>query len=59
MVQVPGEVRVWTPDTFIRNDKESAFFMVPSKASYLRVFPDGSVLQSMRWWWEAGSNSQY
>ena len=50
MVQVPGEGRVWTPDTFIRNDKQSAFFMVPNKASYLRVFPDGSVLQSMRWW---------
>jgi len=48
VVQVPGEGRVWTPDTFIRNDKESAFFMVPNKASYLRVFPDGSVLQSVR-----------
>ena len=48
-VTVEDEDRLWKPDTFIRNEKEpSSFFLVPSKASYLRVYPDGSVLYSVR-----------
>ena len=48
-VTVEDDDRLWKPDTFIRNDKESSFFLVPSKASFLRVFPDGFVLYSVRW----------
>ena len=48
-VTVGGDDKLWKPDTFIRNEKEpSSFFLVPSKASYLRVYPDGSVLYSVR-----------
>ncbi len=48
-VTVENDDRLWKPDTFIRNEKEpSSFFPVPSKASYLRVYPDGSVLYSVR-----------
>ena len=47
-VTVEDDNRLWKPDTFIRNDKESSsFFLVPSKASYLRVYPDGFVLYSV------------
>ena len=48
-VTVEDDDRLWKPDTFIRNDKESSFFLVPSKASFLRVYPDGFVLYSVRW----------
>jgi len=47
-VNIPDEDSVWRPDTFIRNDKESSFSLVPAKAFYIRVFPDGKVLHSVR-----------
>ena len=48
-VHVPVSDSIWTPDTFIRNEKESSsFFLVPSKLFYLRVFPNGTVLYSVR-----------
>ena len=46
-VTVP-ETRVWKPDTFIRNEKSAEFGLVPSKAVYVRVFEDGTVLYSTR-----------
>jgi len=47
-VNIPDEDSVWRPDTFIRNDKESSFSLVPAKAFYIRVYPDGKVLHSVR-----------
>ena len=48
VTMLEGDI-LWTPDTFIRNEKEpSSFFLVPNKASYLRVFPNGTVLSSVR-----------
>jgi len=48
-VTLEDDERLWKPDTFIRNEKEpSSLFLVPSKASYLRVYPDGFVLYSVR-----------
>jgi len=46
-VTVP-ETRVWKPDTFLRNEKSAEFGLVPSKAVYVRVFEDGTVLYSTR-----------
>jgi len=45
---LPSDTMVWTPDTFFRNAKEGAFHLAPSKQFYVRVFPDGSVLYSLR-----------
>ena len=47
-VTVP-EDRVWKPDTFLRNEKLAEFGMVPSKAVYVRVWEDGTVLYSTRY----------
>ena len=47
-VNIPVEDQVWRPDTFFRNEKESTFSMVPSKAFYVRVSSDGTVLHSVR-----------
>ena len=40
--------RVWRPDTFLRNDKDSSLFTVPAPSSYARVSEDGTVLYSVR-----------
>eukprot|EP00092_Neocalanus_flemingeri_P035717 GFUD01038888.1.p1 GENE.GFUD01038888.1~~GFUD01038888.1.p1 ORF type:complete len:404 (+),score=52.81 GFUD01038888.1:37-1212(+) len=45
---LPNENLVWKPDTFFRNEKEASFHLVPNKQFYVRVFPDGMVLHSMR-----------
>jgi len=45
---LPSEDLAWAPDTFFRNEKEAVFHQVPNKQFYVRVFPDGNVLQSMR-----------
>jgi len=39
---------VWRPDTFFRNGKEASLHDIPNKQTYLRVFPNGDVLNSMR-----------
>ena len=39
---------VWRPDTFFRNEKEALLHDIPNKQTYLRVFPNGDVLNSMR-----------
>eukprot|EP00091_Calanus_sinicus_P018980 TRINITY_DN4541_c0_g1_i3.p1 TRINITY_DN4541_c0_g1~~TRINITY_DN4541_c0_g1_i3.p1 ORF type:complete len:363 (-),score=47.86 TRINITY_DN4541_c0_g1_i3:101-1189(-) len=45
---LPKEDMVWKPDTFFRNEKEASFHHVPNKQYYVRVFPDGTILYSLR-----------
>ena len=37
------------PDTFFRNEKEARFQKILDPNLYIRVFPDGDVLYSIRW----------
>ena len=37
------------PDTFFRNEKEGAFHDVILPNLYIRIFPNGDVLYSIRW----------
>ena len=41
----PGSV--WTPDTFIRNERRSEVVVAPARAEYTRVWGDGTVLHSV------------
>ena len=41
--------KVWMPDTFFRNEKIGAFHEILTPSLYIRVFPDGDVLYSIRW----------
>ena len=41
--------KVWMPDTFFRNEKIGAFHEILTPNLYIRVFPDGDVLYSIRW----------
>jgi anionic glutamate receptor len=45
---LPHEEMIWIPDTFFRNAKEETFQLVPNKQFYVRVFPDGKILYSLR-----------
>ena len=37
------------PDTFFRNEKIGQFHKILAPNLYIRVFPDGDVLYSIRW----------
>lgn len=41
--------KVWMPDTFFRNEKEGRFHNILVPNVYIRIFPDGYVLYSIRW----------
>ena len=41
--------KVWMPDTFFRNEKIGAFHTILTPNLYIRVYPDGDVLYSIRW----------
>ena len=43
-----GEKQVWTPDTFIRNELEAKVHNALTPNEYVRVFPNGDVLHSVR-----------
>ena len=40
--------KVWMPDTFFRNEKIGAFHNILTPNLYIRVYPDGDVLYSIR-----------
>lgn len=40
--------KVWMPDTFFRNEKVGHFHAILVNNAYVRVFPDGDVLYSIR-----------
>ena len=40
--------QVWMPDTFFRNEKEAKFHDIIQPNLYVRVFPNGDVLYSIR-----------
>ena len=40
--------KVWMPDTFFRNEKEGRFHNILVPNVYIRIFPDGFVLYSIR-----------
>ena len=40
--------KVWMPDTFFRNEKEGKFHNIIQPNLYVRVFPNGDVLYSIR-----------
>ena len=42
----PG--KVWMPDTFFRNEKHGHFHSILVNNVYVRVFPNGDVLYSIR-----------
>ena len=41
-------LQVWMPDTFFRNEKDGKFHDIIQPNLYVRVFPDGDVLYSIR-----------
>ena len=44
------------PDTFFRNEKVARFHKILAPNLYIRVFPDGDVLYSIRWILELSTN---
>ena len=40
--------KVWMPDTFFRNEKIARFHSILTPNLYVRVFPNGNVLYSIR-----------
>ena len=40
--------KVWMPDTFFRNEKEGRFHNILVPNVYIRIFPEGYVLYSIR-----------
>ena len=40
--------KVWMPDTFFRNEKIGRFHTILTPNLYVRVFPNGNVLYSIR-----------
>ena len=44
------------PDTFFRNEKVARFHKILAPNLYIRVFPDGDVLYSIRWILELPTN---
>ena len=46
--------KVWMPDTFFQNEKTGHFHNIIVPNVYIRIYPDGKVLYSIRWvmgWW--------
>ena len=41
--------KVWMPDTFFRNEKEGRFHNILVPNVYIRIFPNGNVLYSIRY----------
>jgi hypothetical protein len=41
--------KVWMPDTFFRNEKEGRFHNILVPNVYIRIFPEGNVLYSIRY----------
>ena len=41
--------KVWMPDTFFRNEKIGRFHNILTPNLYVRVFPNGDILYSIRW----------
>ena len=41
--------RVWMPDTFFRNEKQGQFHNIIQPNLYIRVFPNGDILYSIRY----------
>ena len=41
--------KVWMPDTFFRNEKQGHFHSILVNNVYVRVFPNGDVLYSIRY----------
>ena len=48
--------KVWMPDTFFRNEKEGRFHNILVPNVYIRIFPDGFVLYSIRLEGSFGNN---
>ena len=40
--------KVWMPDTFFRNEKIARFHKILAPNLYIRIYPDGDVLYSIR-----------
>ena len=40
--------RVWMPDTFFRNEKQGQFHNIIQPNMYIRVYPNGDILYSIR-----------
>jgi anionic glutamate receptor len=40
--------KVWMPDTFFRNEKDAKFHEIIQPNLYVRVFPNGDILYSIR-----------
>ncbi len=40
--------KVWMPDTFFRNEKEARKHEIIVPNVYVRIFPDGEILYSIR-----------
>ena len=40
--------KVWMPDTFFRNEKHGDFHNIIQPNLYIRVFPNGDILYSIR-----------
>ena len=45
---IVNSIQVWMPDTFFRNEKEAKFHDIIQPNLYVRVFPNGDVLYSIR-----------
>ena len=46
--------KVWMPDTFFQNEKTGHFHNIIVPNVYIRIYPEGKVLYSIRWvmgWW--------
>jgi hypothetical protein len=41
--------KVWMPDTFFRNEKHGQFHDIIQPNLYIRVFPNGDILYSIRY----------
>ena len=40
--------KIWMPDTFFRNEKIGSFHNILAPNLYVRIFPNGDVLYSIR-----------
>lgn len=40
--------KIWVPDTFFANEKSAYFHMATTSNSFLRIFPNGELLRSIR-----------
>ena len=46
--------KIWMPDTFFRNEKIGSFHNILAPNLYVRIFPNGDVLYSIRWAEQSG-----